>query len=120
MLPVVSIGGPSMFWALVLGSSLLAAPSDATSTRADYEAARAEAGRDPDAHVKLALWCESHGLSAESLKHLALAVLNDPKDATARGMLGLVAFRGQWQRPEDVANRARSDPTLAEYNARRN
>ena len=24
-----------------------------------------------DAHVKLALWCEAHGLTAERIKHLA-------------------------------------------------
>ena len=35
------------------------------------EAALAQVGRDADAHVRLALWCEAHGLSAERLKHLA-------------------------------------------------
>src|SRR4051812_28802866 len=104
---VVPKGGPSMLWALVLGSSLMAATPDVTaSTLADYESARAQAGRDPDAHVRLALWCETNGLPAEKLKHLALAVLNDPKNATARGLLGLVSFRGRWQRPDDVADRA--------------
>ena len=51
-------------------------------------------------------WSEAHGLSDEKLGHLAQAVLNDPKDAAARGLLGLVAFRGQWQRPDAVADRA--------------
>ena len=29
---------------------------------AAYHAARAGAGRDADAHVRLALWCEGHGI----------------------------------------------------------
>ena len=52
---------------------------------AAYEAARARAGRDADAHVRLALWCEAHGLEAERLKHLAIAVLADPSHATGAG-----------------------------------
>ena len=36
-----------------------------------YQAARAKAGKSADAHVRLALWCEAHGLSAERMKHLA-------------------------------------------------
>jgi hypothetical protein len=85
--------------------------------------ARARAGRDPAAHVKLALWCEAHGLSAERMKHLAIAVLTDPKNATARGLMGLVDFRGRWERPEAVSAKIQSDEALAaklaEYNARR-
>jgi RNA polymerase sigma factor (sigma-70 family) len=86
-------------------------------------ASRAEAGRDPDGHVRLALWCEARGLTAERLKHLAMAVLGDPRNATARGLLGLVSYRGHWLKPEAVADRMRSDALLAaklaEYNARR-
>jgi hypothetical protein len=109
-----------MLWAIVLGSSLMtASPESATPSPGEYEAARARAGRDPAAHVRLALWCEAHGLSSEKLKHLALAMLNDPKNATARGLLGMVAYRGQWQRPDTIADRARSDPALAVYNSRR-
>ena len=33
-----------------------------------------------------------HGLDAERLKHLVQAILADPKNATARGLMGLVAF----------------------------
>jgi hypothetical protein len=50
-----------------------------------FEAARARAGRDSEGHVKLALWCEAHGLRAESVKHLALAILNGPKAVGAVG-----------------------------------
>jgi hypothetical protein len=98
-----------------------AARNDATLQA--YQAARAQTTRDPDAQVRLALWCETHGLNAERVKHLALAVLADPTHATARGLLGLVQYRGQWQKPDDVARQVASDAklaaALAEYNARR-
>jgi hypothetical protein len=88
-----------------------------------YETAKERAGRDAQAHVRLALWCESQGLTAERLKHLAIAVLLDPKDATARGLMGLVANDGRWERPEIVGDRIKADEALAkklaEYNRRR-
>ena len=90
---------------------------------AAYEIARVSVGRDADAHVKLALWCEAHGLEAERTKHLALAVLIDPKQATARGLMGMVAFRNRWQRPSAVPDQVQADAvlsaSLAEYNGRR-
>jgi hypothetical protein len=88
-----------------------------------YQDARAQAKRDPAAHIRLALWCEAHGLEAERLKHLAIALLADPKNATARGLMGFVAHGGRWQNPEAVARKVREDATLAaalaEYNERR-
>jgi hypothetical protein len=87
------------------------------------EAARDRAGRRADDQVKLALWCEARGLSAERDRHLALAVLSDPANGTARGLMGLVAYNGRWERPETVSDRIKADAvtarTLAEYNARR-
>ncbi len=89
-----------------------------------YQKARSEAGRDADSHVRLALWCERHGLTAERLQHLALAVLADPSHPTARGLLGLVAVGDGWRKPAEVAARSEADPagaaSLAEYRARRN
>ena len=99
-----------MLSALLAGALVLAAdrgspapvgPDDLSA----YEAASATVGRDPDGHVKLALWCEAHGLQAERLKHLALAVLTDPRNATARGLMGLVAYRGHWERPDAVGEK---------------
>lgn len=90
-----------------------------------YEAAKAKArpGNDAEAHVRLALWCEANGLRPERLRHLALAVLHDPKNITARGLLGLVEYQGRWSRPEAVAERIKDDEAmtaqLAEYNHRR-
>ena len=60
----------------------------------------------PDAHVRLALWCESHGLTAERLKHLSLAVLYDPSNMLARGLMGLVALHGNGIVPTPSASRS--------------
>ena len=88
------------------GSPSSIAPAD----RAAYETARKAAGHDAKAQVRLALWCEAHGLSAERMKHLALAVLYDPSNALARGLMGLVGDRGKWERPEVVSRRIGDDP----------
>ena len=57
------------------------------------------------------------------MKHLALAVLIDPTQAMARGLMGLVAYRGRWQQPSAVAEKVKADEALAaalaEYNGRR-
>src|SRR5258708_1913525 len=116
-----------MVSAFLVGVGLLAvlSPDDAKPAPADetvkaYETARAEVGRDPKAHVKVALWCETHGMPAERLKHLAIAVMLDPRDALARGLMGVVAFGGQWKSPEAVSEKIRADQDLgarlAEYN----
>ncbi len=90
---------------------------------AAYEAVKASAGRGPAANIKLALWCEAHGLQAERAKHLALAVLSDPANVTARGLLGLVAYRGKWISADQASAAAQVDEALtarlAAYNSRR-
>jgi hypothetical protein len=113
-----------MTFALLLVCGLVVADGPpGRDDRAAYEEAQAHAGRGAEAQVKLALWCEAHGLSAERLKHLARAVLTDPANATARGLMGLVAYGGGWARPDAVAEKVRADEALAarlaEYNDRR-
>ncbi|SIO58322.1 Pretoxin HINT domain-containing protein [Singulisphaera sp. GP187] len=117
-----------MLGTLLVGTILMAAsPESRSSSLAEYlksyETASATVGRDPNAHVKLALWCEEHGLQAERLKHLAIAVVTEPKHSVARGLMGLVSYGGQWQRPETIRDKVRADATLtatlAEYNAKR-
>lgn len=102
---------------LVLGSG--GSPDD----EAAYREAAAGAGRDADAQVKLALWCEARGLDAERTRHLAMALIADPAHAVARGLLGLVQDEGKWRRPEELADRVQADPEraalLAEYHAKR-
>ena len=75
--------------ALTLAGLMAALPPAADLPGLDeleaYRLDVARVGRDADAHVRLALWCEAHGLEPERLKHLALAILNAPDHATARG-----------------------------------
>lgn len=106
---------------------LTASPVDATSRDGSLETyqriARLTPSRDSAAQIKLALWCEAQGLEAERIKHLALAVVNDPANATARGLLGLVAYQGKWRRPDAVGRSVEADAalqaTLEQYHARR-
>ncbi len=95
---------------LCLGLVDSADPSSADKTA--YQEAAAKAGKDPSAQVKLALWCEAHGMNAERMKHLAAAVAQDPGHAVARGLMGLVARGGKWERPEDVSREVKDDPRL--------
>src|SRR4051812_42741953 len=103
--------------AAMLCSVVLAADPDNRTPSAEelrgFRAAEAKAGRDASAHVKLALWCEARGMTAERIKHLALAIMSDPSNAAARGLMGFVQDGDAWRRPEDVAERARSDQAQA-------
>jgi hypothetical protein len=112
----------------LVGSLLVAVVSGGSATPASedlaaYESARAKVGRDAEAHIRLALWCERRGLEAERARHLALAVLIEPGNVTARGLLGLVKHEGKWEDPAKVGERIRADPALAatldDYRARR-
>jgi Pretoxin HINT domain len=88
-------------------------PGDAADVAA-YQAAASKAGHDARAHVRLALWCEAHGMTAERMKHLAAAVLYDPSNALARGLMGLVAHNGKWDRPEVVGRQIENDAARRE------
>ena len=99
------------------------APGPAAEVLREYEAAKAKAGRDAGSQVRLALWCEANGLSAERIRHLVLAVVLNPADGAARGLLGFVAYQGTWKRPEAIEEAVGRDEALGaalgEYNARR-
>ena len=62
-------------------------------------------------------------MTAERMKHLAAAVAQDPSNALARGLLGLVAYNGKWERPDQVSREAKDDPRhkalMQEYLERR-
>ena len=70
----------AVFMGMIDGDGAATSPS----VQGVYTSAATRARRDPDAHVRLALWCEAHGMTAERLKHLSLAVLYDPSHALAR------------------------------------
>ncbi len=90
---------------------------------AEYQQIKATSGHTADDQVRLALWCEAHGLTAERMRHLALAVLADPTHATARGLSGLVAREGRWVAPDAIAQTVQADAItaarLAEYDQKR-
>jgi len=104
---------------------ILAADPAKTSPEdlAAYRDAKAKVGRDAEAHVKLALWCEARGLTAERTEHLAIAALLDPVNATARGLMGLVPDGGRWKKPDDLAEKIKEDEglsaALAQYGEKR-
>src|SRR3954465_4177188 len=105
-----------IFALLVCTGSLAPPPPEQPASARDltaYETASARVGRSPAAHLKLALWCEAHGLKAERLKHLALAALIDPRNGAARGLLGMVSYRGHWLRPDAVSDKVGADADLA-------
>ncbi len=116
-------------FALLCWGLLAAARPDQTSFKvaqsdvAAYQEAATKAGNDANTHVRLALWCEAHGLTAERIKHLSLAILANPGSAAARGLLGLVLYQGKWQRPDDLSRQVHDDPVrqaiLREYLNRR-
>ncbi len=112
-----------MFALVLICAGWLASDPPASEDRRAYEAASARAGRSAEAHVKLALWCEAHGMATERLKHLATAVLIDPANARARGLMGLVAYQKRWLLPAAVGDAVETDEALtaklAEYNRRR-
>ena len=88
-----------------------------------YDELVAQAGRDAEAHVRLALWCEARGMTEKRAKHLALAVQFDPTNSLARGLMGQIEDRGAWKSAESIKKRVESDEALAEtlsqYNTRR-
>ena len=102
-----------MVHAIVLCCAILAdggkpgGPS--TADRVAYQVAAGKAGKNAGAHVRLALWCEAHGLADERTKHLNLAISIDPTNALARGLLGLVTFQGKWEKPDAVKQQLADD-----------
>jgi tetratricopeptide (TPR) repeat protein len=96
---------------VILGDGGKPADSSA-SDRAAYDAAAAKAGKNAAAHVKLALWCETHGLSSERIKHLSIAASLDPSNVLSHGLLGLIAFQGKWAKPDQVEKEIHEDPKL--------
>jgi hypothetical protein len=100
--------------ALVGSVALLGAveePAASDGTRKAYEAKRVETGRDAEAHVKLAEWCEKNGLTTEKAKHLRMAILLDPKNDRARELLGMPTLSQR-----QAAQEAAAAEALAEYN----
>ncbi len=49
-------------------------------------------------------------MTAERMKHLAVAVMYDPSNTLARGLMGVVGYKGKWDRPEVIGKQIEEDP----------
>jgi hypothetical protein len=99
-------------------------PADASAEDVKaYQDACTKVGRDAEAHVRLALWCEAHGMPAERLKHLTTAMLVDPAHAIARALSGFVKDGETWRKPDALAEKLSVEGAtashIAEYGDRR-
>jgi hypothetical protein len=72
-------------------------------------------GDSPERLVQAALESEIGGPSALRKNHLVRALAIDPDFAPARWQAGFVRWRGQWHSPDEIAELASADKTLAEY-----
>jgi hypothetical protein len=118
-------GTPMIHVAIVFCCMLAVGLADAPTPeeKSAYEAAAAKVGRDALAHIRLASWCEIHGMQVERHKHLGLALELAPDHPAIHGLLGEVGDDGQWRMPQAVAEDYRNDANakslLANYRARR-
>ncbi len=94
---------------MILGAIESDGPSSDGSAQAAYKSAAAAAGNDASAQIRLALWCEAQGLTAERHEHLSRAILDQPSHALARGLLGFVRYQGEWERPEGIEQKLEDD-----------
>ncbi len=120
------IGGELMFhFALLSCWLLMVVPGDSPTPEelSAYESAAAKAGRDVVAHIRLASWCELHGMHVERHKHLGIALELAPDNPAVHGLLGQVSDGGEWRMPQAVVEDYKTDPKakalLTTYRARR-
>lgn len=98
----------------------------AAATREEYRRLATAAGKDPDLHYKLAIWCKANQLYPQRQFHMQRAIALDENHERARAALGyvkdnqtrewilyeqqqrargLVFSDGSWQLPEAVARK---------------
>ncbi len=106
-----------MFSALLLSFVLLGADDGSGKQKpptqdelARYDAAQEKAAGNAAAQVKLALWCEAHGLAAERAEHLRKAIANDPSNVLAHALLGQLAYHKEWDSSDAIAKKIQTDP----------
>jgi hypothetical protein len=73
-----------MMLALLVTSGLLATgpidlPVSPGGDQKGYQETKSRAGRNSDAQIQLALWCEAHGMEKARAEHLGLALLANPR-----------------------------------------
>ncbi len=80
--------------------------SDEAALRAEYEQRRESIPDTAPAHWDLALWCQAHGLKAESIAHLTQVTRLDPQNSAAWRRLGCRFYHGRWMSPEEIVSLA--------------
>ena len=104
-----------MFSTLILGVGLLVRhPAESVAAKPEDSRRmkpRKTAGRDAAGQVT-GTGAQRMGWRPSGSSTWAVAMLSDPRDATARGLLGLVDYNGRWSRPEDVSATVRADAAL--------
>jgi hypothetical protein len=78
-------------------------PPAAPANFQEYQQASARARRDPDAQVRLALWCEDNGLKEQATAHLSQVLKRDPRRDAAWKHLGFKKAGARWIKPETLA-----------------
>ncbi len=61
--------------------------------------------RSAKVHIDRALSSEDRGDPADRARNLAKAMLTDPDDVMSRGLAGYVRYRGEWIKPDRIADR---------------
>jgi hypothetical protein len=130
-MPASSPGELAMIGLMLLASALLATPDDPppspadAATLAEYNGRRAKVANTAEAHWKLGLWCEEHGLKAEAEAEFTAVTRLDPKREAAWKRLGFKKHNGRWMSDAQItagaeqtkANR-RWGPALAKLHDR--
>ncbi len=83
-------------------ASLLARDGLLAEALAAYRARRDRMEDTPDAHWRLALWCEENGLEPEAIAHLTAVTRRDPGRDAAWRRLGYQRRHGRWMTPEQI------------------
>ncbi|WP_165233271.1 polymorphic toxin-type HINT domain-containing protein [Aquisphaera insulae] len=109
-----------MLASLVLSVCCLSSGDDVPATKPSVPAARPHQAESEDL-VRRALTAEAEGHDTDRLTNLARAVALDSDNVLARSLMGLVEYRGRWQRPEAVATAANAerDQRLRDYLTKR-
>lgn len=71
----------------------------------EYDRVKGDYPDTADGQFRLALWCESHGLSAEARRHYERVIELNPDHLSARRALGYVRADGQWRRRASAASK---------------
>ena len=90
---------------VICAGILVAADPGASTLWDEYEGLAARIGRDASAQVRLALWCEEHGLRPQRHQHLAKALVIDSDNVLARGLSGFMDYKGRVAHPREGRRR---------------